>query len=256
METSSSTTRTACSFVTSATRESPSARNAPSTLRPHHDPAAGPQGDHRVRADGLLLCEREAPPARKSGQHQDSLHPGEPFADADARTAAEREIGPFWPGRLAGEPLRIESFRVGPKARIAVHDPLREEDDRTAWNRETAYFHILESQPSDHPGRRIETHRLRDHHPRVRQTLERDAWRRIDLPMELPLDLRVLRQKVPRPRQRVRRGLVSREKKRHGFVAYLTVGHAAASPLLVLRQKEHRQQIAAIDAAGTPLGDH
>ncbi len=56
----------------------------------------------------------------------------------------------------------------------------------------------------------------------------------------------IQRQHVPRPRQRVGRGLVPGQEQGHGLIAKLLVGHPPAVAFLVDRHQQHRQQIAAI----------
>ena len=68
----------------------------------------------------------------------------------------------------------------------------------------------------------------------------------VELAAQAAFDLAVLRQQVPRPRERVRRGLVAGQEDRHGLVAKLLVGHAPAVALLVLSHQEHGQQVPAV----------
>jgi hypothetical protein len=77
----------------------------------------------------------------------------------------------------------------------------------------------------------------------------------IDLGVERRLDVRMLGEQIPRPRQQVGRGLVAREQERHRFVAKLAIAHAAAVSLAVLREEQHGEQVAAILPRRAPLGD-
>ena len=65
---------------------------------------------------------------------------------------------------------------------------------------------------------------------------------------------RILRQQIPGPGQRIRRGLVPGQKQRQRFIPHLFIGHAAPS-FFVLRQQQHGEQVARILAALAPLAD-
>ena len=71
---------------------------------------------------------------------------------------------------------------------------------------------------------------------------------RVELGVELRLDLGVLRQQVPGPGQGVGRGLVAGHEEGHRLVAELAVGHPPAV-VLVLGVQEHREQVAPVLAA-------
>jgi len=58
----------------------------------------------------------EAPPLRDRGQQQDAFHPGESFADANARASAEGEIRKFRTLVRLRPSLRFEAIRLGEPA--------------------------------------------------------------------------------------------------------------------------------------------
>ena len=93
--------------------------------------------------------------------------------------------------------------------------------------------------------------RFVDHHARIRQIREIGVLGRpsvehgVDLLLEPPLRVRVLRQQIPGPRQRQRRRLLARQQKRRDLDPQLLVGHRLAG-LLVARRHQHRQQIGAV----------
>ena len=78
---------------------------------------------------------------------------------------------------------------------------------------------------------------------------------RVDLGVEARLRLGVLGDEVPGPGERVRRGLVPGEQDGHHLVAEMAVGHARAVAFDVGGDEQHRQQVAAVLAAGPPLRD-
>ena len=59
---------------------------------------------------------------------------------------------------------------------------------------------------------------------------------RIDFLVQPRFAFRILRQQIPGPGKRIRRGLVAGQKQRQGFVPHLSIGHARAIGFLVLRQ--------------------
>ena len=110
-------------------------------------------------------------------------------------------------------------------------------------------------------GRRVEPHRLRHDHLRVRAAAAgrrrsgagRRAPRRSSSARRASAS-GMLGEQVPGPRQRHRGRLVAGQEERHDLVAHLPVGHAAAV-VGVLRLQQHREQVAAVLAAGAPRGD-
>ena len=65
---------------------------------------------------------------------------------------------------------------------------------------------------------------------------------------------RVLRQQIPRPRQRQRRRLLTGEQKRRDLDAELLVGHRLAG-LLVARRHQHGEQVGAVGRGASALAD-
>ena len=119
---------------------------------------------------------------------------------------------------------------------------------------------LLRAAP-DRPGRRVEPHRLAQHHLQVGQSLRvshrrrRAPEHRIQLFVERRLDSRVLRQEIEGPRERHGGGLVSSQQDRHRLVAQLPVAHRARAAFVVARQEEHAEQIAAVPSVFPVLGD-
>src|SRR5262245_16817765 len=65
----------------------------------------------------------------------------------------------------------------------------------------------------------------------------------------------MVREQVPGPRQRVGGRFVTSEEQRHGLVPQLQVRHATPIALRVLREQQHRQEIAVVGAAAAALLD-
>src|SRR5579883_1242537 len=106
--------------------------------------------------------------------------------------------------------------------------------------------------------RRVEAHRLLEDHARpfelgkIGETRQARTQHAIDLLMKPCLRLRVPGQEIPGPAQRIRRRLVPGQEDRQDLVAELLVAHALAG-LGIARGKQHGQEIATIDAVGSPL---
>ena len=140
---------------------------------------------------GALGREAEAPAAREGREGEDALEPRELLADADARAGAEGEVGELRARGIeraaAREPaLGLERVRVGPPARIAMHDPLAHEDDRARGKHVLVDRILLQRATSDDPRRREQSHRLGEHGARVREPreivrAERVGGNRVDL---------------------------------------------------------------------------
>ena len=187
-------------------------------------------------------------------EDQDPFHPRERLADADAGAAAEGEVGELRPAFLpVGQPaIGVEPLRVREEPRVPVQEILREEHDGPLRDRVSADVDVLDRAPADGPGRRIQPHRLGEHHARVGESRHVGGGRRTALEhgclfrAAAAFDVRVLREQVPRPRERVRGRFVAGEEDRHRLVAHLRVAHPAAVLLVVAREQQHRQQIAAV----------
>ena len=149
---------------------------------------------------------------------------------------------------------------VGPPARIAVHDPLAGEHDGAGRQLVLADAIGHERTPADDPRRREESHALaqdgaREGEPRQIFRAELLGRHAVHLGVERRLDLGVLRQQIPGPREQIRRRLMSGEEERHRLVAKLAVAHPAAVSLAVLRHEQHGEEVAAILARCTTFGD-
>ena len=71
----------------------------------------------------------------------------------------------------------------------------------------------------------------------------------VDLGVKSRFDLRILRQQIPRPCERVRGSLVSGEKNRERLIAQLNVAHSAVpSPSVSVASRQHGEKVAAIFA--------
>ena len=223
----------------------------------------GPQGDRRLQRHGSGLERLHAPSPGQRREHQDPLHPREGLADADARAATEGEVGKLRPAFLPlGQPaIGVEPIRIGKKPRVAVQQVLREEHDRPFRDQVPADLHVVYRAPADAPGRWIEPHRLGHHHARVGKVRRVRGGGRtatehgVYLLVQPALDLRVLREQIPCPRERVRGRFVAGEEDRHRLVAHLRIAHPAAVAFFVARQQQHRQQIAAVIRRRAPLVD-
>jgi hypothetical protein len=228
------------------------------------------QRDARLRPNGLSREEPHAPPAGEGREHEDRLGPRELLADADARAAAEREVGELravW-GGLA-PPLGAKALGLRPPARVVVREPRRGHDAPPGLDLDVAEGDRLGADAADGVGRRVEPHGFGDDGARVRQrgeVLDAGRARRgaaaedgCELVVQPALDVGVLGEEIPGPGERVRRRLVAGEEERHHLVAELGVAHRRAVGLVrVGREEEHRQQVAAGGGVGgaAALGDH
>src|SRR5215510_14367236 len=155
-------------------------------------------------------------------------------ADALPRSGAKREIDVLRTigAELRREALGLERVRVLPvrgQAMQNVRDDKREPASRQTEPTERVVGECL---PGEAPRRRVETHRLVNNHSRVGQVREIAVLRsapgeyRVDLPFE-PLTRRgMLRQQIPRPRERQGSRLLTGEEKRRDLDAQLLVCHA------------------------------
>jgi len=74
-----------------------------------------------MNVDAGVRVQTEAPSLRQRGQQEHSFHPGEAPIYTDARSAAEGKVGELRTG-IDQETVRVEMFRLGPPAVIAVGD--------------------------------------------------------------------------------------------------------------------------------------
>src|SRR2546423_1575615 len=98
------------------------------------------------------------PALRERGQHQHALRPSESLADANARSAAEREIrklGALF-GRFGSPAIRMKTLRFRPPSRVAMHHPRAHQQNRLGWDVVITDRILLAGATSNGPGGRIE----------------------------------------------------------------------------------------------------
>src|SRR5262245_43509313 len=112
-------------------REENTTRSA-APFQPHPQAVLRTERDRWRGHDLLAGLEPQPPPARERGEQENTFHPGEPLADADAGATAEGKVGELRPRRLGfgTKALRIEALGIREPARIMVRDPLARDDDR------------------------------------------------------------------------------------------------------------------------------
>ena len=130
-----------------------------------------------------------------------------------------------------------------------MQDVRDDEREPSARQTEPAQLVVGQRLPREAPRRRVEAHRFVNHHARIRQVREIGVLGRtsvehgVDLLLESPSRRCMLRQQIPRPRQRQRRRLLTRQQERRDLDPQLLVGHGLAG-LLVARRQQHGQQVA------------
>src|SRR5688500_17053758 len=106
------------------------------TLRPadhsHPDTVCRAQGDRGKGDEPARGIELQSNAARDAREQQDGFHHREAIPDADARSAAEGEIGESRePGRRTVRPsVRAELERMVEVSGVAMHHPWTHEQDR------------------------------------------------------------------------------------------------------------------------------
>ncbi len=196
------------------------------------------------------------------GQDKRPLHQREAVADAQARPAAEGDVGEPRPRRrcLRRKAARLECLRVGPKQRVAVRHVGAHDNDRVSRDSRVADAVRGQCPARDEPRRRIKPQRLFKDHARVgqrRQVVGRGhpaAQCLVYFGLQLRARRRVLRQQMPGPRQRAGHRLVSGNDQRRHLVADLRVRHTLAG-VLVPRRQQHRQDITLVASLGPPCAD-
>jgi hypothetical protein len=142
-------------------------RHAP--LDPHPDAVARPQRDERPRFDGRAGCEAQTIALRQRRQHEMRFDHRELVADALARPGAERQVGELRPGgrALRREAIGIEPLRIIPVSRQPMDDERHDEHDPSTRDVIAADLVRSDRLARNAPCRRVEAHRLFDHHARV-----------------------------------------------------------------------------------------
>jgi hypothetical protein len=159
---------------------------------------------------------------------------------------------------LGREALGVEALGVGPELRVAVGDPGEQHDVRARRDVVVADPVAGVRAPAHAGRRRVEPHRLLEHHRRVRQPLDVLSGRRaiaehrVDLLVEALLCLGVVAEQVQRERQGDRRRVVAREHEDQDLVADLGVVERVA---VVARVDQQAQQIVPAGRLRAPLGD-
>src|SRR5579859_2895560 len=226
------------------------------------NPAPRTQCDRRQRNYRMSFHQPESVLLRNGRKCQRHLHQRERSADALARSSSKGKICEPWNPfqQVALPPFGTKFLRRVVPSCVAVHRPLRKRDAGPFWHRVSRNFEVLNVCARRTPRRRIKPHRFSDDMIRINQLWQvvkgRSAARkhRPQLSVELRFDSRIPRQQPPRPGKRIRRGLMSGQEKRDGFVAKLFVGHARA--VFILRGQQHGKQVARIAARGAFLRDH
>src|SRR5690349_24617951 len=204
----------------------------------HFEAVFGAEGDGEEWSDAAVGNKRELKALREGGEEQRGFHHGETGADADARASAERKIRETRKAaaadRIVAPAFGIEAFGIGKETRIAMDDPLEQENVGTSGDAIAVEFEVANGPAANAPSRRVEAHGFLDDHFGVRQARkigERGsgtAQDGIQFGREGALRVGVLREEIPGPAQSVGGGFVAGEKQRHDFVAKLLVGHAGA----------------------------
>ncbi len=221
------------------------------------------QGDVRRGSHALAGLHRQPEALGDRRQEQDGFHRGERVADALARPTAEGEVGKARQaaGEVAGPSLGAERLGVLEPAAVAMHHPRRHDHDDAARKGMAGHLGRSRRLSSDGIGRRVQAHGFVDDHLGVRQSRQVGhggrvrAEHRAQLIAEPRVDLRVLGEEIPDPRQCHRGGLVPCHEEGHGLVADLLGGHPAAV-VGVLRVQEDGEQVAAVLATLPASGDH
>src|SRR5260221_8298871 len=191
-------------------------------------------------------------PSLSDGRHvQKADHPRESFSNALARPAAERKIGIFrTPGRLLRCPtIRLKAFGVRKESWITLHQVLADKYKRTGRKGIVAERPGIGVTTGNDPNWRIETHRFAQHHSGVGHRFQMvNGWQSslqdlVQLGVQFVFGLRVLRQEVPGPGERVSSGFMSGNQHGNDFIADLLVGESARARLLVTDLEKCRKEI-------------
>src|SRR5579883_3261817 len=114
----------------------------------------------------MVRHQLQPPALSERGEKQGSFHPREAFADTDARSSAEGDIGELRPrgGGFGSEAERIELFGIGKPARVAMDNEGTHQENRTGGKFVAGDVVGLDVAPADGPGGRIEADRFGDDH--------------------------------------------------------------------------------------------
>src|SRR5262249_23929514 len=141
--------------------------------------AARAEGHAGEEADRRFGRRVEAESLGGGGEDQLGFHHREAVADADARAAAEREVGEARQALLeiAQPAFGLERRGVVEVARVAVDRPGRHHERRALREREAGDLDGRDRLARDAPRRRIEAHRLEDDGLGERELVEiAEAW--------------------------------------------------------------------------------
>jgi hypothetical protein len=105
----------------------------------------------------------------EDGRADDSLHPGEPLADADPGSGTEGEVGVPGAGRagLLVPPLGAEGRGFRPPPLVVVEHPLAGHHQGVGGDPVAANLRFRDGLPPEHPCWRVQPHGLRQDHLRV-----------------------------------------------------------------------------------------
>lgn len=212
----------------------------------------GAEGDGGLEGDGRIgeRCDRVL--LGKGGQQQYGFGPCEGFADALAGAATEGEIGVTGMVGLVGPALREKFFGVGPKARIAMGDPLAHQNGGFGAEGIGAQVEGLQRLAADGPGGRVKAHGFGNDHAGEGKAVDIvRAWRDlaeggVEFGVQLLLNIGMFGQKIPGEGQGVGGGFVAGGEEGVAFGKQLRIVHGAAVLFGVVGVKENRKEVAAI----------
>ncbi len=189
----------------------------------------------------------ERPPTTDRGKCQHPLGLGEAVADALVRTASEGEVGVPGPVRVdpVPEPAgRVKTFRVRPPLRVAMDDPLAQQQRRAGRQPIASDKTVFQQIPTHAPHRRVKPHRLGEHRVGIRQVRQiRDrrppaGQDGVELGVQRCRDLRMRAEQMKCPGQRVGRGFVTGQHDGQDLIADLGVVHPVAGLRIAGRQQQ------------------
>src|SRR5665213_1583286 len=151
---------------------------------------------------------------RRDGRQNDlTFHQRKLIPDTNALSPTEGQISEARQQGLAPgqETIRIEAERIVEKARIAVQQPGRDQDDLVFSDGEAADRGLAYRCTPQHERRRIQAHRFLHDAQGEWHAFMAQAFEMLRIPGE----------QIPAPCHGLGRGLMAGEKQGHGFVAHL-----------------------------------
>ena len=220
-------------------------------LDAHGQAVARAKGNREKGHDRGIGKKSEAIPLSDCREQQRRLHHREAGPDADARASAKGKIRKTWNAAafngIDAPALGLKSLGIREEARIAMGEPLKNENVGARANAVAPDLNIADCAPADSPGRGIKAQRFFDHHfgvGKAREVRERgraSGKHLIELGEERLFDRGVLREQIPSPGEGVGSGFVPGEEEGHDLVAELNIAHSCA--MLVLSIEKSLQQV-------------